>query len=331
MSAVTHDPGVGSRVGTGLAFAVASAASFGLSGSLGTALIDAGWSPGAAVTVRVLGAVLVIGGPALYALRGRWSLLRDNLTFIGAYGVAAVATAQLCFFNAVAHMPVGVALLIEYTAPVAVVGWMWLRHGHVPSPLTWVGSAVAAVGLLLLLDLGAGSTVTLPGVLWSLGAMAGAAAYFVLSADERGGLPPLVLAAGGLLVGGLLICAAGLVGVVPMALAADQVVLAGARLPWWVAVLGLAVVTAAVAYTTGIAAGRRLGARLASFVALLEVVMAVLFAWLLLGQLPVLLQMLGGLLVLVGVAVVKVGERDVRAGEPELACVLAADEDLAGQ
>ena len=74
--------------------------------------------------------------------------------------------------------------------------------------------------------------------------------------------------------------------------------------------------TAAVAYVTGVAAGRRLGSRLASFVALSEVVAGVLWAWLLLGELPLPVQLLGGLLILAGVVCVKLGEtRDQRSQE----------------
>ena len=71
----------------------------------------------------------------------------------------------------------------------------------------------------------------------------------------------------------------------------------------------LGVVTAAVSYVAGIAAIRRLGSRLASFVALLEVVSGVLWAWLLLDQLPQAVQLLGGALILAGVVAVKRGER----------------------
>jgi drug/metabolite transporter (DMT)-like permease len=81
-------------------------------------------------------------------------------------------------------------------------------------------------------------------------------------------------------------------------------------------VLVLGVVTAAVAYASGIAASRRLGSRLASFVALLEVVAGVLFAWLLLGELPHVPQLVGGLLVLAGVVVVKLGEPATGATGP---------------
>ena len=60
----------------------------------------------------------------------------------------------------------------------------------------------------------------------------------------------------------------------------------GTSVPWWLPVLALGVVTAAVAYVAGILAARGLGARMASFAALLEVLFAVVFAWLLLGSAP---------------------------------------------
>lgn len=79
--------------------------------------------------------------------------------------------------------------------------------------------------------------------------------------------------------------------------------------PWWLPLAGLGLVTAGFAYCTGIAASRRLGSRLSSFVALLEVVAGVTFAWLLLDQLPGPLQLAGGALIVAGVIVVKLGER----------------------
>lgn len=298
----------GSRLLAGLGFAVLSAMSFGLSGSLAKGLLDAGWSAGAAVTVRVLVAAGVLAVPALVSLRGRWWLLRRNLGLVSGYGLVAVAGCQLAYFNAVEHMQVGVALLIEYTAPVAVVTWLWLRHGHRPGPLTLAGALVAAVGLVLVLDLLSGADLSVVGVLWALGAMAGAATYFVLSANEDNGLPPLVLAAAGLTLGAVALLLAGAVGAVPMRAATEPVSYRGVEVGWWVPLVALGVVTAAVAYVTGIAAGRRLGSRLASFVALLEVLFALLFAWLLLGELPRPVQVAGGVLVLVGVVVVKLGE-----------------------
>ena len=133
----------------------------------------------------------------MVSLRGRWDALRRNARLILAFGAVAVAGAQFCYFSAVQHMQVGPAILIEYTAPAAVVVWMWLRHGQRPGPVTLVGAGLAALGLVLVLDLLSGADLSLAGVLWALAAMVGAATYFIVSADEDNGLPPMALAAGG--------------------------------------------------------------------------------------------------------------------------------------
>jgi len=298
------------RLTAGLLYAVASAASFGLSGALAKGLMGTGWTAASAVTVRVAIAAVVLLVPALVSLRGRWHLLRRNAAVIVAYGVVAVAGCQVAYFSAVDHMQVGVALLIEYTAPVAVIGWMWLRHGQRPGLLTVAGAALATVGLVVVLDLLSGADLSLTGVVWALGAMVGAAVYFILSANEDNGLPPLVLAGSGLMVGAVALVVAGAVGIVETGYATEPVSYAGSTVAWWVPLVGLGVVTAAIAYVTGIAASRRLGSRLASFAALMEVLFALLFAWILLDELPRGIQFAGGALILVGVVVVKLGERD---------------------
>src|SRR4051812_37500381 len=208
VASLTHDT-ASSRTASGLALAVASAVSFGLSGVLARGLLDTGWSAGATVALRIAIAATVLVVPGLLAVRGRWHLVSTNLGLIAVYGVAAVAGAQLCYFYAVTYMQVSVALLLEYTAPVAVVVWLWLRHGHRPSALTLLGAAIAAAGLVLVLDVLSGADLSAVGVLWALGAMVGAATYFVISADEDNGLPGITLAAGGLLVGGAVLVVAG--------------------------------------------------------------------------------------------------------------------------
>jgi drug/metabolite transporter (DMT)-like permease len=304
----------------GLAFALASAASFGFSGALASGLLDAGWSPGAVVLVRIAIGALVVAPFALAALRGRAGTVRTGLRRILLYGAVPVAGTQFAYFSAVGQMDVGPALLIEYTAPAAVVVWLWLRHGERPSVQTLVGAGVAALGLVLVLDLLSGADLALGGVLWALLAMTGAATYFVMSADTSGGLPPLALAGGGLVVGAAGLAVFGAIGVLPLRASTADPVYSGTAVPWWLPLLGLGVVTAGIAYTTGIAASRRLGSRLASFVALLEVVVGVTAAWVLLGQLPGAVQLAGGLLIVAGVVVVKLAEqaapRPVAAAAP---------------
>ncbi len=316
MSMLTHDASLvtgppRSRLGVGVVLALVSAASFGLSGAVARGLLDNGWSVGAVSGIRIgLGALVVLPF-GLRALRGRWHLLRDNAALLLLYGALAVAGAQFCYFSAIQYMQVGPAILIELTAPAAVVVWMWLVHGQRPGLLTLAGALVATVGLVLVLDLVSGADLSVRGVLWALGAMVGCAAYFVISADERRGIPPMTLAAGGLVVGAAIIGALGLVGLLPMRGATVDPTYAGATVSWWAPLLVLGVVSAALPYTSGVAANRRLGSRLASFLGLNEVIAAVVWAWLLLSELPGTIQIVGGLLILAGVVGVKVGERGV--------------------
>src|SRR5687767_8441972 len=151
MAARANDSRGGSAVRTGLLFALVSAASFALSGPLARGLIDVGWTPGAVVLARLAVAALVVAPLAARALRSRWGLLRRNLRTVVLYGAVPVAGTQFAYFSAVAAMDVGPALLIEYTAPAAVVAWLWLRHGERPRPLTLVGAGLAAIGLVLVL------------------------------------------------------------------------------------------------------------------------------------------------------------------------------------
>ena len=302
----------GGRLAGGLGFALVSALSFGLAGPLARGLLESGWSPGAIVLVRVGVATLVVLPAGLLTLHGRWDLLRSNAGLVLTYGVLAVAGAQFFYFSAVSHMQVGPALMIEYTAPAAVVLWLWLRHGERPGAVTLAGAGLAALGLVLVLDLASGADLDLAGVLWALGAMVGLAAYFLISADEANGLPPLTLAASGLLVGTAVLGGLALVGLLPMQATSAAATYAGRSVAVWIPLLGLGLVSAALAFTTGIAASRRLGSRLASFVGLTEVIAGVASAWLLLAELPGLVQLVGGVLILAGVVAVKIGEKDVR-------------------
>ncbi|WP_418276381.1 EamA family transporter [Isoptericola jiangsuensis] len=322
MATLAHDasPRAGgaalrSTTGVGLALALASALCFSLSGPLAAGLFATGWTPGAVVLVRVVVGALVVLPFGLVALRGDWNAVLRNLRLLVVYGALGVAATQFCYFAAIQHMQVGPALLIEYSSAAAVVAYLWLRHGQRPGRLTLVGITLAAAGLILVLDL-TGTALDAVGVAWALGAMVGVSAYFLVNARVDTGLPPISLAAGGLVVGAALLGLLAAVGLLPVATSTDAVDLAGAAVPAWLVLAILGVVTAGLAYVTGIGAGRRLGARPSSFVGLLEVVSAVFFAWLLLGEVPSLVQAGGGLLVLTGVVVVQQGEAATRRTVP---------------
>lgn len=301
------------RLATGLALAGLSAAAFSLSGVFASGLLDTGWSPGAMVLARVVLAAVVVLPLGIVSLRGDWRPVRRNLGLISVYGAVSVAGCQFAYFSAVQYMAIGPALLIEYTAPAAVVLWFWLRHGQRPTRATVMGTLLAAVGLVLVLNLVSGdpgaTAVDPAGVAWALVAMLGVSTYFVINANVDTGLPPLALAAGGLTTASLALGLLGATGIMPLTYSTASPVYAGTEVPWWLPILGLGIVTAGFAYVAGIAAGRLLGPRLSSFVGLFEVVAAIGFAWLLLGELPRPVQLVGGVLILAGVVAVQAGEK----------------------
>ena len=298
----------------GLGLALLSAATFGTSGVFATSLIGAGWTPGAAVAVRLAVAALVLTVPAVMGLRGRWGLLRRNAGTVTVYGLLAVAGCQLFYFNAVAHLSVGVALLLEYLGSILVVGWLWVRRGQRPRALTVVGAVVAILGLGLVLDLTGSVRLDPVGVAWGLAAAVGLAVYFVVSAGspadagDDAALPPVVIAWAGMGVGAAVLLVLGGCGLLELRVSSDPVLIVGHYVSWLVPVIGLSLVAAALAYVAGIAAARLLGPKIAAFVGLTEVLFAVLFAWLLLGQLPAPVQLAGGVVVVTGVVLVRVDE-----------------------
>ncbi|MFC5141431.1 DMT family transporter [Actinomycetospora rhizophila] len=298
------------RTAPGLAIALLSGFSFGLAGPFAAALLATGWSPLAVVLGRLGGAALLLVVPlAVMAARGRY-LRRRHLRPVVVYGVVPLAGAQVCYFSAVGHLSVGVALLIEYTAPVLLLAWTWARTAARPRPATLLGAALAIAGLGLVLDVGRGADVDVVGVLWGLGAAVCLAAYFRLSADAGGddGPPALVLTAGGALVGSAVVVLVGLVGLLPLEATTAPIDLAGWTAPWWVGVVLVAALSTALAYLTGIAAVGRLGSRLASFVGLSEVLFAVLGAWWLVAQEPTATQVAGGVLVVAAIALIRWAE-----------------------
>lgn len=314
---------------TGLMFAVGSALAFGMSGPLGKSLMVAGWSPTAAVTARLAGGALLM---AVFACFARPGWVREAISHwrtVCIYGAVPIAGAQLFYYNAVNHLSVGVALLLEYTAPLLVVGWLWATTRRRPTNPTLAGVALAVVGIMLVLgviDSGgfAAANVNIVGVAWGLAAGVCAACYFLMServstgGENADSVHPITLAAGGLAVGGAITALLGVVGIMPMTFTANNAVVAGWTTPWIVPVLALGLIPTATAYTLGIIGIARLRPRFASLVGLSEVLFAVLAAWLLLSESITPTQAVGGAVVLVGLALARQGERVGETMWPEL-------------
>jgi drug/metabolite transporter (DMT)-like permease len=292
----------------GLIFALLSAATFGVSGPFAKSLIESGWSPGGAVFARVAGGALVM---MVIALGTQWRRMRQvtaHTRTVLLYGVFAISGVQLCFFNAVQHLSVGVALLLEYLAPIIVIGWVWITKGARPSVQTLLGAAIALVGAAVVIDVFGSAEISAIGIAWGLAAAACLAVYFVISERADGDLHPVVLAASGLTVSAVLIGLLGLIGLLPLAFSSSNVVVADHSAGVWLPIVVLVVVSTVIAYLTGIAAITLLGPTIGSLVALTEVLCAVIAAWILVGESITVIQGIGGAAIIAGLVLARLGQ-----------------------
>lgn len=298
-----------SSTSLGLVIAVIAAATFGMSGAFVKPLLEAGWSPAAAVTARALIGGVVLLPIALVSLRGRWNALWRARWRVVAMGLIGVAGTQLVYFAALQRVPVNTAILIEYMAPLLLVGFVWATSRRIPSAVVLIGSVVAVAGLVLVVSPGGSGSFDLLGLGFAALATVGCAVYYVVAARPSDGLPPVALAASGLVLGGLVLGATGITGLVPFTATFGAVHLLGTTVTWWVPLLVVGVLATAVAYATSITATEMLGSRLASFAGLLEVIAAALYAWILLGENLTVPQLIGGVLILAGIAFVRAEKR----------------------
>ena len=177
-----------------------------------------------------------------------------------AYGVVAIALAQLCYFSAVQYLSVGVALLLEYLAPVILIAWHWARTQRRPARPVLAGAGLSIVGLASSSTCGLGSPQSSR---CGLGSGCCPVSQRVLPAQRGQGpdapIHPLLLTTAGTGIGAVILLAASAVGILPLAAQTGVTVLADRTVGWWLPALLLILISAVLAYPSGIAAVRRLG------------------------------------------------------------------------
>jgi drug/metabolite transporter (DMT)-like permease len=290
----------------GFLLTLASAFFFAVSGPIAKTMYAIGWTPGSVVLIRLAGSAILLLIPTLISLRGRWDEVLRHWRTVVIYGLVSMAGVQGFYFVAVEHLTVAVALLLEMTAPMLIVFWIWARTRTRPATVTFIGVVVSMIGLLLVLNL-RGSSISIFGVVMAMAAAVCLASYFLVSAKDTITLPPVALTGLGMGVGSLAMSLIVLAGIMPAGAAFGDVDFGGIAMSWIVP-MSMIVVFTVGAYVTGILGLRYIGATVGSFVNLVEVPFSVIVAWLVLFEMPAPIQLFGGVFILGGVGFIKWGE-----------------------
>ncbi|WP_326642150.1 DMT family transporter [Streptosporangium sp. NBC_01755] len=286
----------------GLTLAFVSSWCFAFSGPMAKYLITAGLTPIEAVWTRMAGAGLLLVA-ALVVIRPRaLRIPRSRLPFFGLYAVMAVAGVQSLYFVAITRLPVGIALLLVYMAPVMVVAWVRLVRKVRLARAAYVGAVVSVAGLGIVVEVWQEVRLDTLGLLLGLLAGACSAGYFLMNDSFGDDVDPL-----GLIAWGMTGAAVVLIPFTrPWDILWDAFTVfatpaAGGRtLPVLAAYLWMVLVATVAAYILGVNAVRRLSAAVGATVASLEVIGGAIVAWALVGETLGVFQIVGGLIVLSG-------------------------------
>ncbi|WP_343954472.1 EamA family transporter [Nonomuraea longicatena] len=301
----------------GLAIAFVSSVCFAFSGPMAKYLIAGGLAPIEAVWTRLAGAGLLLMAVLAVFKPRALRITRSRVPFVVVYAVMAVAGVQALYFLAITRLPVGIALLLEFMAPVMVVLWVRFVRRVRLARSAYVGAVVAVAGLAIVVEAWAGIRLDVLGLLLGLAAGACCAGYFLMNDAFGDELDPLGLIAWGMLgAAAVLIPFAQPWNIPWSAFTGTATPAGGGTLPVLGAYLWMVVIATVVAYILGVNAVRRLSAAVGATVASLEVIGGAIVAWALLGESLGVYQIIGGLIVLSGALLAQMASSP-RTPEPQ--------------
>ena len=256
--------------------------------------------------VRAAGAGLVLLAAVVLVRPRSLRLGRREAAYLVAFGVAGLAFVHFFYFAAIVRLDIGVALVIQYLAPVLVALWArFFVHEPVRRRL-WLALLVSFAGLCIVVEIWSGLALDSVGVAFSLACAFSYALYLVMADHSlRGGRDVYSLLAWGFVFATLFWTVTQPWWSFPGELMLGDASLLG-RLadvdgPVWALVAYVVLFGTVVPFILMVSALHHITPTRAAIVAMAEPVLAsiVAFAWL--GEELGRAQVAGGLLVLAGV------------------------------
>ncbi|HEV8536879.1 MAG TPA: DMT family transporter [Candidatus Limnocylindria bacterium] len=133
------------RLGLGYAFALTAATFFGIGGVIAKSAFNAGLEPSILAQWRVFFAFLVFVSVFAALRPHELRIRRSDLPIFAVFGVIGLAGVSLIYYEAIKRIPIGVALVIEYTGPILLLVYARMRGRRVGGRL-WLAAGLAVVG-----------------------------------------------------------------------------------------------------------------------------------------------------------------------------------------
>jgi drug/metabolite transporter (DMT)-like permease len=273
----------------GYLMAASAALLWGINGAVSKTILATGLSSERLAEARSIGAAAGLLAIVALAAPGRLRLTRRELPFLLAFGIAGLAFVQWFYFLAIHRLAIGVALLIEYLAPLLVALWARFVYHEPVRRRIWAALALALAGLATIVNVfGGGASLSTAGVAFALGGAVSYAVYVLLAEHVVGDRDPVSLLGFGFLFAAVFWCAVASIWSFPAHRLTKHTSLfghlAGVHLPVWALAGWMVVLGTIVPFFLLVSALRHLSASRVAIVAMLEPVAGALVAWAWLGE-----------------------------------------------
>ena len=289
----------------GYAMVLAATCMWGINGTVSKAILSSGLSSLRLTEVRSTGAALALGTALLVARPRLLRIRRGELLFLAVFGILGLALVQWLYFFAIHRLQIGIALIIQYLAPVLIALWARFVAKEPVRRRIWVALVLALGGLSLVVDLWHGFSLDTLGTAAALGAAIAFALYILLAEHAVGQRDPVSLLCLGFAVAAVFWAVIQPWWSFPAGLVDDRVRLDGVLLatttPIWLLMLTMIVVGTILPFLLLVGALRHVSATRVGVTAMFEPVAGALVAYAWLGESLSAAQLTGGAVVLGGI------------------------------
>jgi drug/metabolite transporter (DMT)-like permease len=294
------------RPGLGYAMVLAAATLWAFNGVVSKVIIESGDVPAQRLTeVRTTGAFVVLFAFLALTKRESLRLRRAELPILLTFGVLGLALVQWFYFEAISRLDIGVALLIQYIAPVLVALWARFAYHEPVRRRIWAALVLSVLGIALLVQLWDGLTLDGLGVAAALGSALTFAVYILSAERAVVRRDPVSLVCYGFLFASVFWAIVQPLTSFPIDLVDDSVSLLGRlqdlSLPVWLLMTWMVVLGTTVPFALLAASLRHITASRAAITAMFEPVAATALAYAWLGESLTAYQLAGAIVVLAAI------------------------------